>query len=254
MAAGVCGALELLKMVSAGGLGMPQFPVFEGNCPRRVNKDAKYGVRTGTGPNRGTVISLTYQSQEDERWYATTDDHSELVNMVNQVKLSLGLPPNGAFYINEYKQVIVPTARSEDYYLAGTYHQPLRFDFDGKVLSGEPVSINGEPLSPGDTWDGPHPGIPYVLSAGGNDVSFTSTRIVQGGKIQRKTVLSKIIGTDRAVTVAAMVRAAKGFAGGRFFVNEFRTVFAPVHEGNQWRYVYIGQLDLENWFPPPHAQ
>ena len=64
------------------------------------------------------------------------DRSLELVNMVNRVKTSLVFNQR-RFYINEYKQVIVPTAASEDYYLAGTYGKPLRFDFDGMVLSGD---------------------------------------------------------------------------------------------------------------------
>ena len=232
---------------------MPRFPVYEGNCPRRVSKDAKYSVRTGAGPTRGPVVTLTYEADEDERWYATTDLHPVLVNLVNQVKTSLGLPPNGAFYINEYKQVIVPTARSEDYYLAGTYSTPLRFDFDGKVLSGEAIDLNGNPLSPGQTWDGPHPGIPYVLAAGGNDINYSSVRHVQGGKIEKKVKLSRHIGDARAAAVAAKIRDVKGFGGGRFFVNEYGTVFAPVQEESGWRYVYIGQIDLKEWFQCPNA-
>ena len=39
--------------------------------------------------------------------------------MVNAVKTARGQAPNGSFYINEYKQVIVPVVGSTDYYLAG---------------------------------------------------------------------------------------------------------------------------------------
>src|SRR5262245_57494415 len=154
-------------LVRQGGVTMATFPRFEGNCPRNVAKDAKYGVRTA---KEGPVVALTYRAQEDERWYVTTEKHAELVRMVNAVKLSLGLPPNGAFYINEYKQVIVPTTGSEDYRLAGKYVPPLRFEFEGKILSGEAIDLQGNPLTPGDTWTGPHPGIPYLLSAGGDDI------------------------------------------------------------------------------------
>ncbi len=65
-----------------------------------------------------------------------------------------------SFYINEYKQVVVPAVGSEDYFLAGEYRKPLRFEFEGKIISGEAVDLEGHPLSPGDTWVGPHPGIP----------------------------------------------------------------------------------------------
>lgn len=231
-----------------------EYPKYEGNCPKRVNKDAKYSVRTGSGPDKGPVIMLTYAAQEGEKWYAATDQHPELVNMVNRVKTSLGLQPNGAFYINEYKQVIVPTAASEDYYLAGTYGKPLRFDFDGMVLSGDAMNLEGMPLSPGDKWDGPHPGIPYKLKAGGNDISYTISRVVVGGTRTREYSLSAIIGPERARITTSQITAVKGTAGGRVFVNEFQEMFAPVNEKAQWEYVYIGKLDLDYWFPKPHTE
>lgn len=226
---------------------MATFPRFEGNCPRNVAKDAKYSVRTGKG---GPVVALTYRAQEDERWYATTERHPELVRMVNAVKLSLGLPPNGAFYINEYKQVIVPTTGSEDYFLAGKYEQPLRFEFEGKVLSGEAIDLQGNPLTPGDTWTGPHPGIPYLLSAGGDDIKYT---VQPRPNVEKDLKLSKVIGRDAAQAITSRIRSVKGYAGGRFYVNEFRTMFAPVQETMEWRYVYVGQLDLAPWFAEPHA-
>jgi hypothetical protein len=200
-----------------------------------------------------SVARSTIQAEEDVRWYATTDQHPQRVNMVNDVKQSLGLSPNGAFHINEYHQVIVPTVASEDYYFAGIYNEPLRFDFDGRVLSGDPVDLDGNPLSPGDTWVGPHPGIPYILAAGGQDIRYTTTRAVRRGLIEQTVRLSKTIGQDRAARVAARIRDVKGFSGGRLYVNEFHTIFAPLQEGGQLRYVFIGALDLAEWFPMPHA-
>src|SRR5262245_29305794 len=179
---------------------MTIFPRFEGNCPRNVAKDAKYSVRTG---REGPVVALTYRAQEDERWYATTEKHPELVRMVNAVKLSLGLPPNGAFYINEYKQVIVPTAASEAYFLAGRYNQPLRFEFEGKTLSGEPIDLEGNPLASGDTWTGPHPGIPYLLAAGGDDIRYA---IQPRPNVEKDVKLSNVIGSEAARAAATNIR------------------------------------------------
>lgn len=232
---------------------MKEYPKYPGNCPGNVAKDAKYSIRTdaGAGGHRRPVVTLVYRAAEDERWYAATDAHPKLVNMVNAVKTGLGLPPNGAFYINEYKQVIVPTAHSDAYYYAGQYEPPLRFEFEEKILSGDAVDLAGNPLSPGDTWVGPHPGIPYKLTAGGNDITYiTNPR----PRVEKTIRLSKVIAPDRAAAMAAQIRDVKGFAGGRFYVNEFRTVFAPVSEGDQWRYVYIGRLAMENWFPAPEVQ
>lgn len=222
---------------------MPEFPVFRGNCPANVAKDAKYTVRSGpTGP----VVALTYNTGDDERWYATTEKHPELVAMVNAVKTSHGSAPNGSFYINEYNQVIVPVVGSMEYYYAGKYENRLRFEFEGKTLSGEPMDLDGNPISPGGQWTGPHPGIPYVLAAGGADVYYDR---VPRPNVKKRVKLSRALDPPTAAEVAGMIREHKGYDGGRFYVNEFRSVFAPVKEGYEWQYIYVGELDLEKWFP-----
>ena len=214
-------------------------------------KDAKYRIRTDrTAGGRGTLVELVFRAAEDERWYPTTREHPELGEMVNAVKLSLGQPPNGAFYINEYMQVIVPTGGSDRYYYAGRYDEALQFEMEGRVLSGDAIDADGRSLLPGDIWDGPHPGIPYTLMAGRRDDIRYITR---PRPLVEKTVrLSAAIGPDLAAAVARSIRTVKGFAGGRFYVNEFQTIFAPVSDGQELQYVYIGQLDLENWFPAPN--
>ena len=223
---------------------MPEFPVFRGNCPANVAKDAKYSVRSG---KERPVIALTYNTDDDERWYMTTEDHSELVEMVNAVKIAHGGALNGAFYINEYKQVIVPVTESRDYFLAGVYEKRLRFEFEGKTLSGEPLDWGGNRLAPGAQWTGPHPGIPYVLAAGGSDVYYEFS---PRPNVLKRVKLSKAIDPPTANAVAATIRVHKGFEGGRFYVNEFLSIFAPIQEGFDWKYVYVGELDLEKWFPP----
>jgi hypothetical protein len=224
---------------------MPEFPVFRGNCPANVNKDAKYTVRSSkTGP----VVALTFNAGDDERWYMTTEKHPELVAMVNAVKISRGSAPNGSFYINEYKQVIVPVVGSTDYFYAGDYSKPLRFEFEGKTLSGEPVDLDGNPISPGGVWIGPHSGIPYVLAAGGTDIYYDC---VLRPNVMKRVKLSKELGPADAAEVASTIREHRGFNGGRFYVNEFCSLFAPIQEGIDWRYVYVGELDLAKWFPKP---
>src|SRR5437763_430811 len=80
-----------------------------------------------------------------------------------------GKSPYGPFYINEYKQVIVPVGDASDYYFAAPYEKPLIFEFEAKTVSGEARDFDGRHLQPGDTWVGPHAGIPYVLTAAGDD-------------------------------------------------------------------------------------
>lgn len=220
------------------------FPVYLGNCPKSVSKDAKYVVRTRQGE---AVVTLTYVTHDDERWLATTSEHPDLVDMVNSVKTSIGTAPNGPFYINEYGQVIVPIGAEATYYLAGEYDLPLRFKFEDKVITGEGLDLEGKPLNPGDVWIGPHPGVPYILTAGKNDVYYET---LARPDVTRRMRLSKVVGAEAAATFASRVQRVKGWAGGRFYINEWREVFAPLNKTSGLEYRYIGHLDLEEpWFP-----
>jgi len=227
---------------------MPEFGRYLGNCPKNVAKDAKYSVRTG---ERGPVVALTYSTNDDERWYMSTESHGELVALVNAVKISVCGKPNGSFYINEYSQIIVPVVGTEDYYLAGQYAAPLRFDFEGKTISGEPLDLENHPINPGDEWVGPHAGIPYTLAAGGDDVYYQMT---PRPNVTKKVKLSKQIGAQQAALVASRIRDIKGFSGGRFYVNEFKSIFTPLNEQGELRYIYVGQLELDNWFEQPGSE
>ncbi len=227
------------------------FPRFAGNCPKNVSKDAKYSIRTGSAAQGydGPIVAVIYESEDGERWHAATDNHPDLVNMVNEVKTSVGNPPNGAFYINEYKQVIVPVVGSSDYFLAGAYELPLRFEFEGKVISGEAVDLEGNPISPGDTWTGPHVGIRYKLCAGGSDIEYSMS---PRPNVEKRVKLSQAISPERAEKVASGIMAVKGPRGGRFYVNEYLNVFAPLEDGRDTPYLYCGRINLDEWFPKPH--
>lgn len=222
---------------------------FRGNCPKNVSKDAKYTIRRGESGS--LVVAIIYETKEGEKWYASTEDHPELVRLIGAVKEACDQPPLGSFYINEYKQVIVPVTGTTKYYLAGTYDKPLRFTFEDKVLSGEPRDLSGKTLTPGNEWTGPHPGIPYVLTAGGNDIKYTKE---PRPNVTQDILLSRAVGRDTAKIVADMIRKIKGYEGGRFYVNEFCSMFTPMTQGEEFKYVYIGQLDLTKWFPDPHMK
>ncbi len=219
--------------------------LFPGNCPHNVSKDAKYSVR---GSDKG--VGLTYCTADDERWHMTTTAHPALVEMVNDVKSTHGSGPNGPFYINEYKQVIVPVGDATQYFFAGTYNEPLRFKFEGRRISGEPLDFDGTPLQPGDTWTGPHAGVPYVLTAEGDDVYY---RVFPRPNVENQVKLSAESGRTVAAQVARVLSAFKGQGGGRFYINEFCSVFTPINGADGLHYLYIGQIDLDSWFPNPLA-
>jgi hypothetical protein len=219
---------------------------FRGNCPKNVSRDAKYAIRSGAA---GPVVALTYVSAEGERWHATTEEHPELVEMVNRVKTRVGAGPNGPFYINEYGQVIVPVGPSATYWLAGEYDMPLRFEFEGEILTGEGVDLDGRPVEPGDLWTGPHPGIPYQLKAGQRDIYY---KAFPRPNVEKQMLLSSYIGAQAAAAVAGRIQQVKGWQGGRFYINEWREIFAPVSSRDGLEYRYIGHLELEEpWFPKP---
>jgi len=222
------------------------FPIYQGNCPKNVRKAAKYKIRSDQGSH---VVAITYEVNQRERWYPSTDQHPSLVKMVNDVKLEHAGSPGGPFYINEFHQVLVPVtiaAGRVNYYLAGEYTPPLRFEFEGKVISGEPFDLDGQPLSPGCDWVGHHVGIPYKLAAGGDDIYFKYSPSPQR---EFKYCLSDTVGNERAKVIASPIKAIRGYMGGVFYVNEFRSIFTPVQEEGVYRYVFVGQLDMGLWFP-----
>lgn len=221
---------------------------FEGNCPRNVSKDAKYSVQYYEGKY---VVGLVYRTAYREEWRPVNEDHPELVDMVNEVKTRYGGRPGGAFYINEYGQVIVPATGERDYYLAGEYRQPLEFEFEGHTLSGNAVGLDGLALQPGATWEGPHPGVPYVLKAGAQDIYYRSE---PRPRVTKEVRLSDFQSPNIVRQVCQMISRVKGHQGGRFYINEFQQLFAPVNKATGLEYIYIGRLgSLAQWFPKPHT-
>ncbi len=220
------------------------FPLYQGNCPKSVRKAAKYKIRSHQG---NYVVAITYEVNRSERWYPSTDKHPSLVKMVNDVKSEYAGNPGGNFYINEFHQVIVPVANGNgNYYLAGEYPQPLRFEFEDKIISGEAFDLEQRLLSPGSDWVGPHAGIPYTLAAGGNDIYF---KYSPRPNVENRCYLSEAVGKENAKAIASPIKAIKGHMGGVFYVNEFKSIFMPVQEDGVYRYAFAGQLDMGLWFP-----
>jgi len=216
---------------------------FKGNCPSNVSKDAKYSLRHYENK---LGIGLVYEFQDEEIWRPVNHQHPKLVEMVDNIKTEVSGFSGGPFYINEFRQVIVPSGKPITYYYAGEYHEDLEFVVDDYTLTGKPQKLNGDELYPGDKWDGPHPGIPYILEAGGRDVRYEY-------KINdvrtRRVKLSKRVGIDKALETAKIIATVKGQEGGRFYINEHRVMFTPVENNHGWEYIYIGTLkDEDPWF------
>ncbi len=215
---------------------------YPGLIPSNVNKDAKYSVVTRQAG--GMEVRLVYRVTARERELLTTDRHDALVAMVNQVKVEETDQLGGAFYINEYFDVLVPTQAGGCFY-AGTYEKLLEFDFEGGIISPRPPTG----LQPGEPWPGPHVGICYKLAAGGNDIKYE--RLVRPGRIQEYR-LSDYVDQRAAAQLANRLRQIKGSQGGRVYINEVGEFFAPMNDGDgDVSYVYLGPLEDDPWFPVP---
>lgn len=212
--------------------------LYTGHVPSNVAKDAKYTVTAGG------EVRLVYRVNSREKELLTTAKHPTLVELVNAVKQELNGVPGGVFYINEFGDVLVP-GLDDACYWAGSYDSTLKFAFEDGQLS--PEAPPG--LRPGDTWPGPHPGVRYILKAGGNDIRYE----IRNGRRVTEIYLSDEVGVGAATATAARVKAVKGSGGGRFYINERCELFAPVASDDFTQFVYIGHLEDSAWFDPPEG-
>ncbi len=237
--------------------------LYRGPWPQNASKLAKYAVRFVNGQWRITVL---YEAGEGLRYLAVEGGGERLIENINTVKARLQAQLGGAFYVNEYRHVLVPvgahgeTGASSHYYYAGLLHDDFSFEYDGKPLLTKPVDASGKGLKPGTAWVGPRPGIPYVLAAGGGDIYYETPALSDTDPprvmpmTKRRVRLSRVLSSKSAVREAVQpIAAIRGHQGGRFYANEHRAMFTPVAagDGNGLDYVYCGQIDLAAWFPEP---
>lgn len=237
--------------------------LYRGVWPQNVSKLAKYAVRFVDGKWKITVL---YEAGEGLRYLAVEGGGAGLDEKINAVKTALRDQPGGAFYVNEYRHLLVPVADTSvsgfgsNYYSAGRLDADLTFEFEGKPLTTKPIGFNGAPLKAGDRWVGPRPGIPYVLAAGGADIYYESPALTDDDppvvrpSMTRRVQLSKVVGDKAAVARAVRpIASVRGHQGGRFYVNEHSAIFTPVGagDGNGIDYIYCGQIDWSAWFPEP---
>jgi hypothetical protein len=242
---------------------MSKLILYRGVWPQAVSKLAKYAVRFIEGNWKITVL---YEAGAGLQYLAVEGEAADLASRINAVKTALRDTPGGAFYVNEYRHVIVPVKGDESsgtgshYYYAGRLEGDFRFEFEGQPLTTKPIRPDGTPLKAGERWVGPRPGIPYVLAAGGGDIYYETPALTETDpptirpSVTRKAQLSKIL-QDKPLVARAVqpVASLRGHQGGRFYVNEHGAMFTPVTagDGNGLDYLYCGQIDRSAWFPEP---
>jgi hypothetical protein len=211
---------------------------YTGNVPSNVSKDAKYSVVRG---GDGWEVRLVYRLSSTEVALVTTASHPELVDLVNGVKEDVNGVPGGAFYINEYRHVVVPT--EDGCLFAGRYTPLLSFRFEGREISPQPP----DDLSPGQSWQGPRVGTPYVLTADGTDVRY---RVETRPNVLSDRKLSTEIGRGQAAKTARPIARHKP-GGGRIYVNEAYECFGPTPGSDGTSHIYLGHIDADMWFAEP---
>jgi len=113
---------------------------YPANTSKAIAKDARSTVKLDG------AIQLVYSIGNDEHGLLTTDEHPELVQLVNAAKRHGGSTQGGgSFLINEYRHVLVPTQAGNVLY-AGVYTRDLEFDFEGTLIS--PVAPPGIEVAP----------------------------------------------------------------------------------------------------------
>src|SRR5262245_6917354 len=112
--------------------------LYRGVWPQNVSRLAKYAVRFVDGTWKITVL---YDAGDGLRFLAVQGGETEVVERINEVKFTHGDQPGGAFYVNEYRHVIVPvkgvpaSGHNSHYYCAGSLTDDLAFEFEGKPLT-----------------------------------------------------------------------------------------------------------------------
>ncbi len=233
--------------------------LYRGPWPQNVSKMAKYAVKSFSGKWQ---VAVTCDLGGGLRHIAVESGDAGIADQVNRIKKTIVGQEGGAFYINEHHHLIVPVAEdgSSHYYEAGKVNPDFTFNFEGNRLTTKPVNSDGMPLSPGDSWVGPRPGIPYKLAAGGNDIYYETPALTDEDPptarrgVIKKVMLSAVLNNKNAVARSVeTIYNIRGHQGGRFYVNEHKAIFTPVDkgDGNGLDYIYCGQVDILSWFPEP---
>lgn len=245
-------------------------PLYRGYWPSVVSRLAKYSVKFITDTHRGKSgwkITVFYEEEQGLRFLAVegSPETEELVDKINAAKIHSDGKYGGVFYINEYKHVIAPVRTPSGNHVRFICKWKGEFKFPYSKSSESPPEIlgpNPKPdMVPGSRWDGPRPGIPYILAAGGSDIYYKMPALTETDpptvreRMTMQVHLSRVLDPARAAQAAAMVLKVRNHQGGRFYVNEVGAMFTPVAtgDGNGIDYVYCGDINLDNWFPEPHV-
>ena len=183
-------------------------------------------------------------------WLPTESECPELVSAVNRVALRYRGRPGGSFYFNEYNQVLKPIwgQGSVELRYVGVFTLSLRFNVLGRAWDNRLPHSPAVDLAVGDDWWGPRCGIPYWLQV------HPRLRIYRPRVLQNEDSFVRV--EDREYldvysrdyqNLAEVIRRAKEGSGGRFYVTEAGSIWAPIKRPRPhgWRYRYVVRCGIK---------
>ncbi|MCH8474947.1 MAG: hypothetical protein LAT55_06940 [Opitutales bacterium] len=185
----------------------------------------------------GTIIIRWYRN-DGEIWECPANRDSaidELANAVNSLKTSLSNSPGGAFQINEFGQVLVPSSNGRCRHVVGTLEGVPEFTEPG--FGSHTFSLDEkEFFLPGKTWSLPYIGMPYVMPQSGQ---YFYWRVTEDGKFKKYPPAF-----DRDLQ-RAFFQIRRG--AGRFIVNPHGLVLTKKDPSGQP--VLVCKINLSKWYP-----
>jgi hypothetical protein len=219
----------------------------------------KWSGRYGRIPGNKSVFHLRWADDElwpVIEWYrdelkgeclaVDSADTRELVKAVSNAKQILSGDRSGAFLINEFGQVIVPSSDGGGRrLLAGRIEGVLLFSDPFEDEGGIDISYVGN-LKCGDPWPLPYVGCRYNLSSTSQIYFYHMYK--GGGRKESPPIQDHLL--------IKSLRQVRRTGGARFIVNPYGLVltkrppkgrWTPAAEDN-WEPVYIGRIRPEAWF------
>lgn len=168
---------------------------------------------------------------------------SRLCAAVLDGKGRLGAHGGGAFLINEFGQVLVPSANERRQVLVGEWTGPLEFidEDDGSVF--DVYADDG--LVAGDEWNGPYIGSRYNLSKH-NEIYFWSSGDDAAAKELPDVQDQGLVATVRRLRPWGAVRLMVGLGG--VILTKVPLDGAGPHDEEAWAPTYVGRVDFRKWF------
>lgn len=215
------------------------FKTWDGRYSRVSGKSSAFKIKYVSGKwwpaiqwehEEGTALCLAIGGVEVQK----------LAETVNKAKYQMNQNNGGAFVINEFGQVIVPSS-------AGDGNRLLVGEVSGSLLFDHPITANNIDLSDdnglylGEIWRKPYIGIPYKLSRSSKIYFWTGTKSVYLPNDYKDLIKD--------------LRLLRRIGALSFIVNPYGIILTKIPMGEfdpdteeYWTPVYVGRLKSSNWF------